>query len=158
MKTKIFAAFIALALMMPLASTPVFSQDKTDKKSDNERFDKKEGRRQFEIPGLTDDQKAKIKDIRTAAMKEMIPLKNELREKEAHLQSVSTGNNVDLNVINKGIDDIGAVKTTIAKKHAAERYNIRQLLTDDQKVFFDSHQPGKNRERHERHEKCDMHE
>ena len=130
MKTNFFGVIFALALILTLTSARVLGQ---------ESVDNKQGHGQGNIPGMTDEQKTKMKEIRTASMKEILPLKNELREKEAHLQTISTGNNVDLNLINKTIDEIGLLKTTIAKKHAATRYSIRLILNDEQKVYFDSH-------------------
>ncbi len=100
------------------------------------------------IPDLTDTQKTQIKDMRTANMKEMLPLRNSLREKQAHRNTISTGSNVNMADINKTIDEIGAIKITMAKKRATQRQNVRKILTDDQKVFFDMHSGNNNRRGH----------
>src|ERR1035437_3633 len=42
------------------------------------------------VAGLTDDQKAKIKDLRIAHLKEMQPLRNKKRELEAKEQTLTT--------------------------------------------------------------------
>ena len=96
------------------------------------------------IPDLTDDQKEKIKEIRTEHMKEMLPVKNELKEKEAKLRTVSTGENVSLENIYAVIDEIGELKIKMAKKRAAFKFEVRNQLTDDQKVYFDTHGPKRH--------------
>ncbi len=102
------------------------------------------GGRMMNIPDLTDVQKSQIKDMRTANMKEMLPLKNELREKQAHLNTISTGDNVKMTDVNRAIEEISAIKLTMAKKRAKNKQNIRKILTDDQRVFFDMQQ-GKHK-------------
>jgi len=97
------------------------------------------------IPDLTDAQQTKLKEMRTAHMKEMMPLKNELKEKQAHLQTLQTADKPDMNAINKEIDEIGVIKTNMAKKHAAFRQEVRKILTDDQRVFFDMHAGQKHK-------------
>lgn len=104
----------------------------------------------MKIPDLTDAQQEKIKTLRTAHMKEMLPLKNDLREKQAHLQTLQTSDKQDMNAINKQIDDIYVVKTQMTKKHAALRQEVRKILTDDQRVWFDNnagnmHKKGMNK-------------
>lgn len=101
------------------------------------------------IPDLTDTQKEQIKDLRTANMKEMLPLRNALKEKQARKNTISTGGNVNMTEVNKVIDEIAAIKTTMAKKRAEQRQNIRKILTDDQRVFFDTHS-GSNKRGHKR--------
>jgi len=95
------------------------------------------------IPDLTDAQKTQLKDMRTANMKEMLPLRNEIQEKQAHLKTVSTGDNVNMNDVNKTLEELSAIKLVMAKKRAAHRHEIRKILTDDQRVFFDMHAGNK---------------
>ncbi len=91
------------------------------------------------IPDLTEAQQTQIKEIRTATMKEMLPLKNELKEKQAHLQTLQTADNPKMNEINSTIDEIGVIKTKMAKNRAAGHQKIRKILTDDQRIYFDMH-------------------
>lgn len=100
---------------------------------------KKSDRPFMNIPDLTEDQKEQIKEMRTMHMKEIMPLKNELNEKEAHLQTISTGDNVDLNKVYATIDEIAEIKVNTAKKRAAFKQEVRKVLTEDQRVFFDMH-------------------
>jgi len=91
------------------------------------------------IPDLTEKQQEEMKKLQTDHMKEMLPLKNQIREKEAHLLTISTGDNVDMKKVNSAIEEIGALKIQMEKKRAAHRQEIRNLLTDEQRVIFDSH-------------------
>ena len=97
------------------------------------------GERFMNIPDLTDSQKTQLKQMRTTHMKEAMPLRNLMKEKEAHLQTISTVDNVNMNEVNKLIEEIGAIKLDLAKKRAAHRQAIRKILTNDQRVFFDMH-------------------
>lgn len=90
------------------------------------------------IPNLTEDQQKKIEKMRTANMKEMIQFRNVMAEKSAHLNTLRTADKVDMNAINKEIDVIGAISTKMMKKREAHRQSVRQILTDEQKVYFDS--------------------
>ncbi len=95
------------------------------------------------IPDLTEEQKEQIKELKTDHLKATLSLKNQVQEKKAHLQTISTGDNVDMNEVNTTIEQIGNTKVQMAKKRAAHRQQIRSLLTDDQLVFFDSRQRGR---------------
>ncbi|HPD95148.1 MAG TPA: Spy/CpxP family protein refolding chaperone [Tenuifilaceae bacterium] len=95
------------------------------------------------IPNLTDEQKQKIDDLRVKHIKEVTPIKNELNEKRAHLHTLETADKPNLNEINKTIDEISALRAEIMKKNAAHRLDVASLLTDEQRVFFNSRPMGK---------------
>lgn len=90
------------------------------------------------IPNLTDDQKAKIKAQQVAFGKEALPLANQLAEKRAHLRTLQTAQTYDANAVNATIDDISKTESQLMKKRAANREAIRKLLTDEQRLAFDS--------------------
>lgn len=96
------------------------------------------------IPNLTTEQKTKIQDLRVKHLKEITPLRNELAEKKAHLKTLQSVDKPDMNAINKTIDEISALQTKIMKSNASHRIEVASNLTDEQKVFFNSHQ-GKMR-------------
>ncbi len=93
----------------------------------------------MDIPNLSDEQKEKIEKFRIDHMKEMLQFKNQLAEKVAKKQTLMTADDPDINVINTIIDEIGAIKIEMMKKQAEGKLSIRNLLNDDQKVFFDMH-------------------
>jgi Spy/CpxP family protein refolding chaperone len=90
------------------------------------------------MPDLTDEQEQKINDLRTAHMKEMNSCRSDLSIKRAELQKLQTADNADMNKINSKIDEIGKIGTEMSKSRAAHLQKVRALLTDEQRVFFDS--------------------
>lgn len=97
------------------------------------------------IPNLTAEQKTKIQALRVKHQKEVTPLKNELAEKRAHLHTLNSVEKPDINAINKTIDEMSALQTKIMKSNASHRIEIASNLTEEQKVFFNSHQGKMNR-------------
>lgn len=91
------------------------------------------------IPDLTEQQKTQIEKLRTEHLKVMVPLKNQLAEKETRLHTISTVENVDMSMVNKLIEEIGAIKTQMMKERAVLRQKIRKLLTESQRLFLDAH-------------------
>ncbi len=136
MKQKnLISAFIFL-------STVVFSVNAQDTKS-NPHCNGKGPMGQ--IPNLTETQKTKITDIRTAHMKISNNLRNQLKEKRAHLQTLTLLDNPDQKAIDGTIDEITGLQNQLMKNGTAMRIEIRSQLTDEQKVYFDSHSMRKKR-------------
>jgi len=71
-------------------------------------------------------------------MKEMLPLKNELAEKMAHLKTLTTKDKVDMAAINATIDEIVVIKGKMMKLQVAHKQEIRKLLTEEQRIIFDT--------------------
>jgi Spy/CpxP family protein refolding chaperone len=78
-----------------------------------------------------------MKKIRLETAKEVKPLKNELRELQAHQQSLVTADNADMKAIYKNIDKMSDVKTNLAKIMAKQTQEVRSLLTDEQRLKMD---------------------
>jgi Spy/CpxP family protein refolding chaperone len=91
------------------------------------------------IPGMTEQQKEQMEQLRTEHLKVMLPLKNQLQEKMVRLHTLSTAEKVNMNDINKKIEEIGELKIKMMKEQAAHRQDIRKLLTEEQRVMFDMH-------------------
>jgi Spy/CpxP family protein refolding chaperone len=94
------------------------------------------------LPNLTDEQKEQIAKLRTENMKAMLDSRNQIQEKMARLHTLQTADKPDMNAINSVIDEIAELKATMAKTRAAHRQKIRSLLTDEQRVIFDSKPMG----------------
>lgn len=94
------------------------------------------------IPDLTEKQKADIKKIKLESKKEMLPITNSLGVKRAELQTLRTAENVDKKAIDTKIKEIGELRTKMMSIRENRLQSIRSILTDDQKVVFDS-QKGK---------------
>lgn len=87
---------------------------------------------------LTPEQHLKMKELRLKFMKEALPLKNELKEKEARLQTLRTAESPDMNQIGSIMDDIGRIKTILAKKKEVMLLDFRKSLNEEQRVMFDT--------------------
>lgn len=86
---------------------------------------------------LSDEQKQKMKDIHLKTSKEVLPLKNQLAEKKAHLKTLTTVEKPDMNEINKTIDEMSALRNQIMKKKVAAKMEVRSILNDEQRLMFD---------------------
>ncbi len=145
MRKVLFAAAIALM------STGLMAQQGPG----NGRFNQGDqpGRQMREkIPNLTPEQEKKIGELRTAHMKEMNNFRNDMMIENAELNKLQTEDNPDISKIDAKIDEIGKMKTEMAKKRAAHRQEVRALLTPEQRVVFDAHKgnPGMHQGMHNR--------
>lgn len=93
----------------------------------------------YDIPELTDEQESKIEKLRTAHMAKRTEFRNQMREKIAQLNSLTSGDNVDMKQAEKVSDNIASLRGKMLKERINHRNDIRSLLTDEQKVYFDNH-------------------
>ncbi|MEL7002773.1 MAG: Spy/CpxP family protein refolding chaperone [Bacteroidota bacterium] len=137
---KINALWMTVVVLL-ISSVGVSAQnEREDRESRSKRARMEQrGPRGPMIPDLTDEQNAKLKEIRLEGQKQKLPLRNELREKEARMKTLTTAENVDMKAINKLIEEIGAIKVKMAKIQAVQHQEVRNQLTEDQRVVFDSH-------------------
>jgi len=89
------------------------------------------------IPGLTKEQQDKIEKSKLNMERQIIPLDNQKGEKQAHLKTLNADDNADQTAIDKTIDEIAALDAKIAKLHNKHLQEVRSLLNNEQKVFFD---------------------
>ncbi|MBC8146401.1 MAG: Spy/CpxP family protein refolding chaperone, partial [Bacteroidetes bacterium] len=90
------------------------------------------------LPDLTEEQQKKIKELHLKQMKGMLPLQNELKEKQAHLKTLTTKDKVDMTAVNATIDEIAVLKAKMMKQKAAHQQEVRNLLTEEQRLIFDT--------------------
>lgn len=140
--------FIILVAIVIFATNSSFSQEV--KKSPPTKH--KQFGIENRIPDLSDAQKDQIKTERTSFMADVLPIKNQLKEKQAHLNTLQTAKTVDMKAVNSTLDEIGALKIDLSKRAANHRQKIRSILNDEQRVYFDSH-IGKNKRTHSRYNK-----
>ena len=98
------------------------------------------------IPDLTEEQKTQIQELRVEQMKQMTTFRNQLMEKRARLRTLETQDKPDMNAINSVIEDMGEIRTNMQKNRAEHRQEVREILTDEQRVFYDNrmmHRRGK---------------
>lgn len=99
---------------------------------------------------LTEEQQKKVDELKTAHLKETLQLKNQIKEKEAALNTLETAEKPDMGKINKTIEEIGAIKIEMQKKNAAHRQEVRKLLTEEQRLKFDMHHGRMGGQMHEK--------
>lgn len=94
---------------------------------------------QLDLPDLTREQHDKIKQVGLENMKKMTPLRNQLREKKARLQTVMGTEPFDGKTADQVADEMGKIHAEILKTMIRHDQALRGLLTDEQKIVFDSH-------------------
>ena len=87
---------------------------------------------------LTEDQQSQMKSLRLKLQQEMLPIRNQLGENRARFRTLSTAENADMKAINKLIDGNSQLTASMAKLRAANHQAVRKLLTEEQRIIFDS--------------------
>ena len=98
----------------------------------------------FSIASLDDKQREEINKIRTEQVKERTQTNNLLKEKRAKLEQLQTVDKPDMKEINKVIDEIAALQAKEMKSQADSRQKIRNLLTEEQRTYYDAQNAGRN--------------
>ena len=107
------------------------------------------------IPNLTDDQQQKIETLRLSHLRERTNYQNQMNELRARKITLMRSNNTNLGELNSLIDQITTLQNKKMQLAAKHRTDVRALLTDDQKVYFDSKPMYRNRA-YGRNGKCRM--
>ncbi|PKP33700.1 MAG: hypothetical protein CVU00_10240 [Bacteroidetes bacterium HGW-Bacteroidetes-17] len=94
---------------------------------------------------LSEEQVGKMKEFRTSHLKEMLPIRNEMQEKRAHLRTLTTAENLNQKEIDKVVDEIANLTSKQMKLKIAHQQQTRTLLTEDQRVLFDSRTGGQGK-------------
>lgn len=90
------------------------------------------------LPGLSDQQKGEIKKLTLKQVQNVTPIKNQIREKTARLNSVLSAQPFNETEAFQLAEEIGKLKTSILKLQISMHQEIRKLLTPDQQIIFDS--------------------
>ena len=93
---------------------------------------------------LTDEQKGKIDAIKLDTSKKLTQSQNKINELEAQLNTTITQDKVDKNKVNALIEEISKLRTEIRKERMGDHLEIRELLTEKQKVIFDQGRSGRH--------------
>jgi Spy/CpxP family protein refolding chaperone len=109
----------------------------------------RQGDRPMDIPGLTDEQRTSIDKLRVAHFRKTELIRAEIGEKEARLKTLRLAEPQDIKAIDNLIDEISTMRGNLMKAREAHHREVKALLTDEQKVFFDS-RPGRGQERGDR--------
>jgi Spy/CpxP family protein refolding chaperone len=135
MKVAKFKVVVVMVLLLMQSS--VFAHN--NKKMNKAGHDNMHHKSFSAIPNITEEQEAKLKELRLDFIKERQSIMNVMREKRAHLITLQSEDKVDMSAVNKTIDEITELQNKQLKNMAKQRQAVRNILTDEQKVFFDSH-------------------
>ena len=127
---------IALFLLSPVMAQP---SDRQQKDCPQHKYQKNSELCEH-LPNLTDEQRNKMQELRISHLKVVQPINNELKLKYAELRILTTAEKADQKAVDKKIDEIYSLKTKKAKMSQAHKQSIRALLTDEQRIIFDSRQ------------------
>ena len=102
--------------------------------------------RMLQYLDLSDEQLEQIQSIHLNGQKAMLPLRSEMQEKNARLRSLTLADNYDEAEVNAIITEISDLHASMLTMRISHRQQIRNLLTEEQQVKFDSfHLNMKNR-------------
>lgn len=150
---KMLIAIIVAATFIAGTTSGLFAQQeqghrKMDGKECHKNFKKDgHGMKCDKLPGITEEQKQKIRDLKTANLKPQTQLRNQIAEKRARLNTLQAADEVDMKAINKTIDEMTALRAEMQKNMVALHQDIRKLLTDEQRAIYDSRK-GKRKSGH----------
>lgn len=107
---------------------------------------------------LTAEQEASFKKINLQSSKNVLPLKNKLNELKAKQRTLMTVDNVNRTAVVNVVQEICSVMKEIYIIRTNRTIDLRNLLTDEQKMIFDNrkgnHKHGKgNGRKHRRHKR-----
>jgi len=92
---------------------------------------------------LTEEQQEKIDELILLCMKNNTLITNKIMGKKARLKTLTTADDIDMKAINATIDEITELSSQLMKNNVANKMDIRNLLTDKQKIMFDKQGMGK---------------
>jgi Spy/CpxP family protein refolding chaperone len=88
--------------------------------------------------GLSEEQQAKIKELRIANLEKMTQNRNQIAELEARKRSLMTAKNPNQKEIEMLIDEISELQTQQMKDRTDMQLKVRALLTEEQRIVFDA--------------------
>ena len=90
------------------------------------------------IPNLTEEQSSHIMDLRTDHLSEMQSYRDQIDVNRARYRELMRGDRSDIDAINENIDSRAEIRSEMAQKQAAHHQSIRDLLTEEQRTWFDA--------------------
>jgi len=131
-KGRIIPLLITGLCLIFLASNSVLAQNRQAKNVKTVNIEAKEVKQKNNPAKLTDDQKAKMKDLRTENMKAVRTLKAQNEELKAHLKTLNIADKPDNKAIFKTIDELTANQAEMMKKMITFKQSVKALLTPEQ--------------------------
>lgn len=144
-KISAFLTTVAL-LVIILFSAQVQGQNQAVKSNAVQVNSQRDQKDRFAmIPGLTEDQKTKIKDLMYDSSQDKQMLKAQLAEKKAHLRVLTLVDSPDRKSIDKTIDEMSDLRGNMMKHAIDTKFKIKGMLTPEQYKVWQMHQQHKGR-------------
>ncbi|MGQ8337310.1 Spy/CpxP family protein refolding chaperone [Sunxiuqinia sp. A32] len=136
MKQRILTMSLSVLMLFCITTVnaQIDKQEHNERRPRMERFSKKGHNGEKPQKLLTEEQKESFKKIRLQSMKDAKPIHDELRELEAHHQTLITAEQPNLAKIYASIEKIGKLKTELAKIRVKSKVEMESQLTDEQKL------------------------
>ncbi|RMG34223.1 MAG: periplasmic heavy metal sensor [Methanobacteriota archaeon] len=96
--------------------------------------DMKPGMRMATLLDLSEEQQEKIANLKLEQEKEILPLRNQIRTLRDEIRLLKTADKVDLDKINKKIDQITGLQNKVMKIRQKYFAKIREILTPEQRT------------------------
>ena len=88
---------------------------------------------------LSEEQKAKMQDLRLAHQKEVIPIQSELQKQAASMKLEITADKFNESKVKSIQNEISKLRSELQMKMVLHQRAVRDLLTPEQKKKFDGH-------------------
>ncbi len=99
-----------------------------------------------------EQQRTELSSLRQEHLKNTKTAKVEIKILKAELELLEISDTPDMDEIHSKIEQIGVKKTLLLKQKSVHKQDIRKVLTNEQRVYFDSGKKGKSYcERGQRH-------
>lgn len=87
---------------------------------------------------LSDEQRGQMTNLRMEQIKTMQPMKNEMRELQVKQKNLLSVLEPDVKALMSNAGEIASLKNKMMKQGVAHRLQVRNVLTEDQRVLWDS--------------------
>lgn len=106
------------------------------------------------FPDLTEEQEAKLSELRTQQLEASTQHRATMDELRAKKRTLSIADNPNMNEINSLIDQMESLRADHLKKNEAHRQAVRSVLTPEQRAEFDSRHQVRPRGQGQRFQNC----
>lgn len=136
MKAKTILSPIFIALLF-FGSLQVQAQNRNynGPRNGNSGFERQDCR----IPDLSDEQEAQMTELRNTHFAQVKNLRAELDVLRAEKRKLMIADSPDAKAIDAKIDAMSEIQTQMQKLQVAHHLAVRNLLTAEQKVYYDMH-------------------
>jgi len=132
----------AVIVMVLLPSFPILAQ-KAEQAHQKEQMGSCKAMGKGCLPNFTTEQLSKIQKLKLEFEKETLPLRQKIQTLNLEMRTL-TSEGADQGKLEAKIEEIGKIRIEIQKKALAHHQEIRKLLTDEQKVYFDQRCLGRS--------------